>query len=146
MTTIEYEGSEQQRARTLIARLELVSHGTVAKIGGDPGGGDGDGPLFPSGGIGHLDDLEVDHPLKSHAHFHARLSACRTEPQYGTLADDVQVVLERWHRAKRPPRDSTAWRALVAKDNRRASDVAAEWGISKSYVHQLRQQLKREAA
>jgi hypothetical protein len=137
--------SEEQRAHTMIARLELVSHGTVAKLGG-AGGGSGDGPLFPPGGVVSKEDREEDHPHKSHLVFRRLLARCDTEPQFARLADDAEEVLRQWQHSARPPRDSQAWREQVGRAMGSIRDVAADWGISPTYAHQLRRQYGRSAA
>lgn len=143
---MEFE-THKQRAYTMVARLEMVSHGTTQSFNGSGGRGGDVVALFPPGGVVPKDDRE-DPQLKSHVYFRRQLETCRTEDDYSALADEVESVLARWRRAARPPRDSNAWREAVATDTRRASVVAEEWGISKSYVHQLRQahRRKREAA
>jgi len=137
--------SAEQRARTMIARLELVSHGTVAKLDSE-GGGSSDGPLLPPGGVFAKEDLEVDHPHKSHVFYRRALRRCSTEAEFAALAAAVEKTLRLWRHSARPPKDSEAWRREVGRDTRPAKVVAAEWEISASYVYQLREQFKREAA
>jgi hypothetical protein len=153
MITREF-ASEEQRARTLIARLELVSHGTVAKIGGDPGGGDGDGPLVPPGGVIGGDDFNVEYPQKSHIHFRRRLDGCWTEPEYGALARDVEEALEAWQRTPAPssPEPGTlAFKRMIANSAEPVEDLARKHSVSRAAVYRYRKlygkdDARREAA
>lgn len=136
--------SEQQRARTLLAQLEMVSHGTTQSFGGDGRGGD-KVRLLPPGGVAFKDDRE-DPNIKSHVYYRRRLDRCQTEQEYGNLADDIETTLKAWRVAARPPRDSSAWREKVGKTEGSVREVARVWGISPSYAHQLIQQHKRKQA
>lgn len=147
--------NEAQRAYTLLGRLELVSHGTVMRIAGEPGGGKGE-RVLPPGGIGEWEDelaVEEESELLTHAHFRPLLRACRTPTQYATVADAIEKALAAWKRAKAPQRDTRAWRDSIGKemstrDRRRGSGsaeaIAEKWRVSKKSAYQYEQEYMRK--
>lgn len=130
------------QARTVIARLELVSHGRTANLG--PTGGDGV-PVFPPGGIAGRDDREPDQPHKSHLHYNKRFLRCHTNGDLLTLIEDAQATLDAWKHTPKPPLDSPAWQQQVGTAEGTIRHVAEEWGLSASRVHQLRRRYQDEA-
>ena len=139
MTPIELASAEQ-RARTLIARLELVSHGTVARIGSE-GGGDGDGPLLPPGGVKGGDDFKGEYPQKSHLHFRARLDGCRTVAEFSALARDVAAALEAWQRTPAPssPEPGTlAFKRMIAACTEPVDEIVRLYSVSRAAVYKYR--------
>jgi hypothetical protein len=135
--------TEKARAHDLVARLSTCSQGTIRNYAPQPG--HGDLPLFPASGYDRRDDREADFALKSHGHFVARLKGCRVEKDYKAVADDAQRALDAYRRTAKPPKDSEAWREQVGRQGGRVVDVAREWGVSPSYVYQLRQRHKPAA-
>lgn len=123
------------QARTVIARLELVSHGGTANFGPQTGEGD---PLYPPGGIARRDDREPDQPHKSHLHYRHRLGRCTTNQHLLELIADAAKTLDAWQHTPRPPSDSPAWQEQVGTAKGSIRAVAQTWGISASRVHQLR--------
>lgn len=130
------------QARTIIARLELVSHGRTATYG--PTGGDGT-PLYPPGGISRKDDREPDQPHKSHLHYRRRLAGCRTNEDVQAVIREAEDTLEAWKHTPAPPSDSPAWQEQVGKAKGSIREVAREWGLSASRVHQLRRRYQDAA-
>lgn len=133
-------------ARTLLRRLELLSHGQTMKLAPTRGGSEGS--IYPPGGIAGKDDREPDHPHKSHIHYRRRLGRCRTDEHVQAVIDDMALALYAWQHSAPPPADSAAWKEQVARDPGHVEDVAARWNIKKAYVWQLRRQfgLGRKAA
>jgi hypothetical protein len=152
-TRVEDFASHEQRAHTMVSRLETVSHGTVGKIGSEHVGPGDDPPLFPPGGASWRDDVvgiveilsEEGFHQVSHVPFRAALRECETEADFAEVADLTEKALASWRRTKRPPRDSEAWRRMVANEPGTVRAIADDWGISPAYVHQLRQQYRTAA-
>jgi hypothetical protein len=121
--------SEENRARTAVARLELVAHGTVRNYDGDGrGGSEG---FVPVGGISR----EEEHTF---LHFIPRLRGARSERDFSRIADEAEQALRDFKVSKPAPRDSDAWKDKVAVDTRKASVVAAEYNITRQYVWLIR--------
>lgn len=131
------------QARTVIARLELVSHGRTANLG--PTNSDS-APAFPPGGIAGRDDREPDQPHKSHLHYNKQFLRCETNGDLLELIEDAQETLHDWQHSRRAPRDSRAWKALVAADTRRPGDIAEDYGISRQYVWQIKKMYGQQEA
>ncbi len=62
-----------------------------------------------------------------------------------SLALDCAATLMAWRHPPTPRRDTEAWQRMVARDTRKAREVAAEWGISRQYVYQLRRRYENAA-
>lgn len=123
------------QARTVIARIELVSHGRTANLG--PTNGDGT-PVYPPGGISRRDDREPDQPHKSHLYYRRRLHGCLTNHALLEVIQDAEKTLDAWKHTPAPPRDSTAWKAQVAADTRKPGVIAKDYGITRQYVWQIK--------
>lgn len=123
--------SEESRARTAVARLELISHGCVRNYQGDGRGGEGSG--VPAGGIGR-EDRKL-----SHVWFRGELARCVTTADFSRVADAADRAQLWWSKSKLPPADSPAWKDKVAADTRKTRVVAADYKISRSYVRLIRQ-------
>lgn len=147
--------NEAQRGHTLLARLEMVSHGTVLRIAGEGGGGGGERVMPPGGIKAWEDELAVEEAseLLTHEHFRPLLRACRTETQYATVADEIAKALAAWQRASRPQKDTRAWREQIGKemagrDRRRGSGsaeaIAKKWRVSKKSAYQYEQEYLRK--
>ena len=134
------------RARTLLARLELVSHGGTQNLAPEPGRNAEQTAAFPPGGIARKDDREPDHPLKSHDHFKRRVRGAPDTETIDMLNREMEAALKAWTHSTPPPADSLAWRRQVGTEQGSVRDVAARWGISPSRVHQLRKQYGERAA
>lgn len=146
--------NEAQRAYTLLGRLEMVSHGTVMRIAGEPTGRSE--RVKPPGGIGGWEDrlaVEEESELLTHEHFRPLLRACRTPTQYATVAEAIEKALRAWKRAKAPQRDTRAWRESIGKematrDRRRGSGsadaIAEKWRVSKKSAYQYEQEYTRK--
>lgn len=130
------------QARTVIARLELVSHGRTVNLG--PSGGTGE-PLFPPGGIAGRDDREPDQPHKSHLHYRRRLHGCRTDDDLRAVIDDAADTLAAWKKSAPPPENSVSWQEQIANDTRKAAVVAKHWNVKKEYVWMLRRKFGTNA-
>lgn len=131
------------QARTVIARIEMVSHGRTVNLG--PSGGNGE-PLYPPGGISSKDDREPDQPHKSHLHYEARLRGCKTDRDLEQVIEDATATLSRWQHSPAPPRDSVAWKAQVAADTRKPGVIAKQYGITRQYVWQIKKMYGQQAA
>lgn len=123
------------QARTIIARLELVSHGRTTNLGPTSGAGES---VYPPGGISRRDDREPDQPHKSHLHYRVRLHRCDTDQDLFDLIQDATATLDAWQHTPAPPRDSTAWKALIAADTRKPGEIAKDYGITRQYVWQIK--------
>ncbi|MDP2710814.1 MAG: hypothetical protein Q8O56_06310 [Solirubrobacteraceae bacterium] len=146
MTTRREPSDPVRRCRQLIAELELISQAPAMNLEPTRPGSDAKGGNRPPGGIDRRDDREPDHPLKSHEHFRRRLHRCRSTADYEALAADAEAALHAWQHAPPPPKDSLAWKDLIAADHRPAKDVATAWDISASYVYQLRRRRQQQEA
>lgn len=143
----------EQECRTTIARLELVSHAPAKNWSPSFSSDEEKGGNRPPGGIIAKDDNpprgDDDQPgqydQKSYIYFRKRLARCQTEQDYRDLARAAQKALDAWHKAKTPPFDSVPWQEKVAKAPGTVKEVAKDWNLSPSRVHQLRQQYKRAA-
>lgn len=122
-------------ARTLLRRLELLSHGKTLKL--EPTRG-GEGGIYPPGGIAGKDDREPDHPHKSHVHYQRRLRGCRTGEDLKRVMREMEATLYAWHHAPNPPADSHAWKAKIAEDTRKPGVIARDYNISRQYVWQIK--------
>lgn len=112
----------------VIARLDLVSHGTTQSFTGTRGTSADDdiGGRRPAGGISddHRRDYEHGTPpdpvmLRSADHFRHRAQGCRTEPQLAAVLHDAQAALRSWQHTPRttdPEPGSWAWREQIARD------------------------------
>lgn len=120
--------SEESRARTAVARLELISHAPTRNYNGDGRGGEG--LRLPTGG---LRDGGV-----SFVKYRAELSRCVSESDFRRIADEVESALGAWTVTPRPPRDSEPWQEKAARWPGSITEAAKEWQVSKAYMHQLR--------
>lgn len=126
------------QARTVIARLELVSHGKTASWSPSHGT---EPPALPAGGISLLDDIEDDHPQKSHIYFARMLRRCRTNEHVERLIREAHIALDAWQRTPQtndPDWGSFAWKKQIARDDRPLEVVARFYSIGKSTVSKYR--------
>lgn len=123
------------QARTLVARLELVSHGRAMDFSPTRGG---DRSALPPGGIAGKDDREPDHPQRSHLHYRRRLAHCRSTEDVERLIGDLEATLRAWQHTPRPPVDSRAWKEQVAADTRKPGVIAKDYKITRQYVWQIK--------
>lgn len=139
----DIDPSTLARAKTLLLRLELVSHGGTQNL--NPQGKAAErSALFPPGGIARKDDREdPETPLwraYSHLHFKPRLANARTTEVVELLIGEMEDALRAWTHTGMPPRDSQAWKERIANEPGHVEDVARTWGVKKTYVWQLRRQ------
>lgn len=130
-------GPERTRAHQLVASLSVVTQGRTRNYSPQPGVGDG--PLFPPSGFDRRDDKEAEWKLKSHRHFVVRLKGCKTENDFGRVADDAQKALDAWKKTPHPPTDSDPWKEKVARTAGPIREVARQFNIDPKYVYQLRE-------
>lgn len=129
--------TERSRAHSLVAALSVVTQGRTRNYQPEPNSGDQ--PLFPPSGFDRKDDRESGWKLKSHGHFVVRLKGCKTENDFGKVADDAQLALDAWKRTPHPPVDSEPWREKVARTAGPVREVARHFSIDPRYVYQLRE-------
>lgn len=138
--------TSEQLARTLVAKMELMSHGTVQAWDHLPHGTEEPGGAKPPGGPHGADDREPDFTLRSHVYFRRKLSRCTTASQFSALAAEALGAIDAWMHTPQPPKESKPWQEQVGAAGGSVREVAREWGISHQRVHQLRQQHRRKAA
>lgn len=126
--------SEETRARTAVARLEMLSFGSTRNYNGD-GRGNAEGSPDPAGGIKRGDKLTF-------MDFRARLAGCGNERDFRNLADDAEAELLDQRITSDPPRDSEPWQDKAAKEPGSIRVAAKKWQISPAYMHQLRERAK----
>jgi hypothetical protein len=100
--------SAEQRARTAVARLELVSHGGTTNWKGTPSR-NADRANGPSGGLNEKLDREVDY-----VEFAKALRGCRTNESFARLAEEAERALWAW--THQPPQDAPAWADVDARN------------------------------
>lgn len=127
--------SEEARARTAVARLEMLSHGTCRNYQGDGRGGDGVG--LPAGGV-RFGDV-------SFLSFQRRLRGCVTESDFTAVAVAAEGARRLWTNSPDPPRDSVPWQEKAAKEPGSIRAAAKVWNITPSYMHQLRARFGKAA-
>lgn len=138
-----------REARTLLARLELVSHGRTANLSAEPGRSAESTALFPPGGVVRADDREPDHPLRSHEHFRPRLAGARSVRVVRLLISEMEAALVAWQRSPAPPADSEAWRERLGRlaasctERGERARLARHWNVSSQRLYQLEQDYKR---
>jgi hypothetical protein len=118
--------------RVVLRDLEMVSHAPVSNPDADHrGGGD---PLFPPG-----------EPNPPHIVFLERYLHCHTDRSRQSVRDEAEEALRRLTHRTPPPVDSPAWQEQVGRDNGTVREIAARWGISASYAHQLTRRYRQAA-
>lgn len=128
---------DTREARTLIAQVEMISHGSVQAWNPSGGGHNAEKPNpMPPGEL---------HP--PHIRLRAELARALTQTQVDRVAQKAREEL----RAARytPPRaiyGTEEWRTLVGTDTRTAKEVADEHGITERHVHRLRALCREKAA
>lgn len=125
------------RARTLLAKLELISHGRAMSWERSRGG---EGALFPPGGVNRDDDRDPESLiLRSHLHYRRRIAGATSEGTLLLVIGEMEQTLKRWTHTASPPMDSLAWRDRVASSEASIGAVktAEVFGITRQRVWQI---------
>jgi hypothetical protein len=152
--------SAEREARTLLARLELLSHVPAVSTNESPvhGGGEPKGGNRPRGGIDHRDDVSadaVDFPQKSHVYYRRRFMRCHTEGQFVALVKEMRKTLEAWAKTPEvkgglePERGSFRWKRMIANDDetdRKKLGQLHRISQKTIYNYRLKYRTKRDAA
>lgn len=136
----------KQRAFTLVAQLELISHAPAANWGGTGRSSEHPGGKRPPGGASAQDDRHPEFAQKSYLYFKRRLRRCHTEGGFLAIAADAQKALDAWKRTPPPGKDTPSWRELIARDTRGAVAIAEEYGISRQTVWNIKCAYRDKAA
>jgi hypothetical protein len=129
---------DTREARTLIAQVELISHGSV-QAWDSSGGHSAEKPLLPAG-----------EPNPPHIALRAQLAQAQTQSQVDKVTQKAREALTA---ARYTPRNTALlihgtkeWREAIGLDKRIAEEVAEDYGITVRHVHRLRALCRDKAA
>ena len=138
--------------RTVLARLELVSHVPAFNYESSGGrdAGESIGGKRPPGGIQRADDREPDYPQKSVEHFKRRVGGARSNRALELILADARKALEAAQRqpaaTSEPKFGEQGWKRFVAESPEKASDLARKFGCKRSYIEKVRRLYRDEEA
>ena len=137
-----------RQARQLIARLELISHGTTRNYAAlnetSHTTSTETTSTRPPGGIHPQDDREHDYPQKSYLYFRRRLAGARTPRDLQAIVTDAQAALGACTHTAQPPggiepeRGTFAWKRMIANSGETAQRLSHLHRISVRTVHNYR--------
>jgi hypothetical protein len=135
--------------RTVLARLELVSH--VSAVNYESSGRDACesiGGKCPPGGIRRADDKEHDYPQKSVEHFRRRIVRATSSRVLEAILTDARRALEAARRQPAPDKKTEpkvgdpGWKRYVAESDEKANELAARFGYSRAYIEEVRRKYR----
>jgi hypothetical protein len=134
----------EQRARTAVARLELVSHGGTSSWDSS-GSASAERPHWPGGGVAKRDDREEDFPQRSHLAFRGRLDRCRTDDDWLILAKDAEAAHLAWQVTPAPSGGIPPWNDVAVRNafivenpQLGARALAKHWGVTHPAILKIR--------
>jgi hypothetical protein len=143
----------RRQIRQLLAKLELMPHGSTQSF--DSAGRNGFGSTVGKlpGGISWPDDSSApgnDHPQRSHEYFWRRYRGARSVAALEAILSDLEETIRAWRRTPPPsglePEFGTfAWKRMIANSEDHPAKLAERWRVSRAYIYKLRTEL-RDAA
>jgi hypothetical protein len=135
---------EYRECRQVIIRLALVSHAATATF--EPSARSTETSRTgnrPPGGIERRDDGQPDFRQKSADHFAARLNGCNTVRDVQLVLTEAERALDAWRRTPLsgdPMPGDPFFKRWVREHDASDSELARLTGVSRQYIHRIRQQ------